>query len=295
MLAGHMDEIGFIIHHIDEGGLLYFSPIGGHDAVVPIGQRLWVHGRERIPGVVGRKAVHLMSPGELSKKPEMGDLWIDIGASSRSEAAQTISIGDVVTFQYEYQSLAGSRACARAFDNKGGVFVVAEALRLLREQGGLHPDVCVSAVATVQEEIGSRGAKTAAFEIDAVTAIAVDLGQARDYPGVLEAEHGSLRLGDGPGIPCGPNTHPTVFSILCQAARDGGIPFQITVDPSVSPTDANALQVSRAGMATGLLEIPLRYMHTPSEVLDLRDVENGAKLLAAYCRAITPATSFLLW
>src|ERR1700712_683793 len=136
MLAGHMDEIGFIIHYIDDAGLLYFSTIGGHDSVVPIGQMVWVHGKERLAGAVGRKAIHLMDPAELQKKPQFNDLWIDIGARSRQEAEAVVELGDVATFQYEFQPLLGDLAAARAFDNKAGLFVVVEALRLLKEGGG---------------------------------------------------------------------------------------------------------------------------------------------------------------
>jgi endoglucanase len=160
MLAGHMDEIGFAIHHVGDDGLLYFSAIGGHDSTTPIGQRVWVHGAERVAGVVGHKAIHLLDPDELKEKPKMSDLWIDIGASSREEAEAVVQLGDVVTFQQEFQGLLGDRAAARAFDNKAGLFAVAEALRILREDGGLHPEVGVFAVGTVQEEIGSRGLRS---------------------------------------------------------------------------------------------------------------------------------------
>jgi endoglucanase len=167
MLAGHMDEIGFIIHHISDEGLLYFSGIGGHDSVIPVGQRVWVHGRERVPGLIGRKAIHLQEEEERKKKPELKDLWIDIGATTRAEVEAVIRLGDVVTFQYEFQPLMADRATARGFDNKMGSFIVAEALRLLKEDGGLDPGVGVYAVATVQEEIGLRGARTSSFTIDA--------------------------------------------------------------------------------------------------------------------------------
>lgn len=292
MLSAHMDEIGFIIHFIGEDGLLHFSPIGGHDSSVPLGQRVWVHGRERVPGVVGRKALHLLEPDEMNKKPVFSDLWIDIGAASREEAEARVEIGQVVTFQSELQHLVADRAVARGFDNKAGVFIVGEALRLLATEGGLHPDVSVHAVATVQEEIGSRGAETAAFSIDAQSAIAVDMGHAIDYPGVSPMQHGAFEIGKGPGISCGANTNPIVFALLKQAATEEGIPIQITVTAGVSPTDANKLQLARGGVAAALIEVPLRYMHTPGEVLSLSDVENAARLLAAYCRRVGRDTDF---
>jgi endoglucanase len=292
MLSGHMDEIGFVIHYVDENGFLFFSPVGGHDSVVPIGQRVFVQGKSPVPGVVGHKAIHVLSAEALKEKPKMSDLWIDIGVGSREEALGLVQLGDAVTYQYEFQHLAGNLATARAFDNKAGLFIVAEALRLLKENGGLHPDVGVFAVATVQEEIGSKGATTAAFAIDPQTAIAVDMGQALDYPGIDPREYGVLDVGKGPGVSRGANTNPVVFDMLRQAAEKEGIPFQISVTPGTSPTDAKALVVSRGGVATGLLEIPLRYMHTPSEVVSLADVDACARLLAAYCRSVTPETDF---
>ncbi len=292
MLAGHMDVIGFIIHYISDEGLLHFSAIGGHDSVVPIGQAVWVHSKQRVPGVIGRKAIHLLEPDELKKKPEMKDLWIDIGASSKAEAEAHVQIGDVVTYQHELQMLIGDRATARAFDDKAGLFIVAEALRLLKEEGGLNAEVGVYAVATVQEEIGSRGARTAAFSIAAQSGLAVDMGHAIDYPGVSKSRFGQLDIGKGPGISRGANTNPAVFALLSEAARAEGIPYQVDVTPGATPTDANALQLNRGGMAAGLLSVPLRYMHTPCEVLSLNDVESTARLLAAYCRRMTPDTDF---
>jgi len=292
MLAGHMDEIGFIIHYVSDEGLLYFSPVGGHDSVVPVGQTVWVHGVQRIPGVIGHKAFHLLEVDERTKNPEIKNLWIDIGATSRAEAEEFVRLGDVVTYQHEFQKLIGDRATARAFDNKAGLFVVAEALRLLKEEGHLDDQVGVHAVATVQEEIGSRGAQTAAFGISAQSGLAVDMGHAIDYPGVSRSRFGQLDIGKGPGISRGANTNPAVFALLAEAAIAEEIPYQVVVTPGSTPTDANALQLNRGGMAAGLLSVPLRYMHTPCEMLSLKDVEDTARLLAAYCRRITQASDF---
>ncbi|HZY67444.1 MAG TPA: M20/M25/M40 family metallo-hydrolase, partial [Devosia sp.] len=274
------------------GGLLYFSPVGGHSALVPVGQMVWIHGKERIPGAVGRKAIHLLDPDEQKQVPKTYELWIDIGAGSKAEAEKLVSLGDVVTYQYELQQLAGTRAMARAFDNKAGLFIVAEALRLLREDGGLHPQVGVFGLGTVQEEVGSRGAETSAFGIDPQTGIAVDMEQAVDYPGTPPSRYGTLDMGKGPSISRGPNTNPIVFDLLVRAARENDLPFQLQIASSPTPTDAKAMQVSGRGMATGLIGVPLRYMHTPCEVVDLTDVDNCAKLLAAYCRLIRPDTDF---
>jgi endoglucanase len=295
MLAGHMDEIGFVIHHISDEGLLHFSTIGGHDSVIPVGQMVWVHGRQRVAGAIGRKAIHLLSPDELKKKPEIQDLWIDIGAGSRAEAEAVIQLGDVATYQYGFQRLLGDRAVARAFDNKAGLFIVAETMRLLREEGGLPLDVGVHAVGTVQEEIGSRGARTSAFAIGAQTGLAVDMGHAIDYPGVSPSRYGKLEMGGGPAISRGANINPRVFELLCRAAQEEDIPYQVQVTPGGTPTDANAMQLNGQGMATALLSVPLRYMHTPCEVVSVTDVENCTRLMAAFCRRITADTNFRPW
>ncbi len=292
MLAGHIDEIGFIIHYISEDGLLYFSGIGGHDSVIPVGQRVWIHSATRVPGIIGRKAIHLLEDEERKKKPELRDLWIDIGAQNRAEAENLVQLGDVVTFQYEFQHLIGDRATARGFDNKMGGFIVAETIRLLKEEGGLHPGVGVYAVGTVQEEIGLRGARTASFNIAPQTGLAVDVNHAIDYPGVSKTRYGALDIGKGPSVMRGANSNPIVFKMVTEAAREDGIPYQVDVAPGGTGTDGNAMQISRGGMAVGILGVALRYMHTPCELLSLTDVENCARLMAAYCRRVLPTTDF---
>lgn len=293
MLAGHMDEIGFIVHYISDEGLLYFSGIGGHDSVIPVGQRVWIHGKQRVPGIIGRKAIHLLEEDERKKKPELKDLWIDIGAASRSDVEGAgIEVGDVVTYQYEFEMLLNGRATARGFDNKMGSFIVAEALRLLASEGGLDPGVGVYAVATVQEEIGLRGAKTSAFWIEAQSGLAVDVNHAIDYPGVSKTRYGALDVGKGPSIMRGANSNPTVFRMLRQACDEEKIPYQIDVTAGGTGTDGNAMQLNRGGMATGIMGVALRYMHTPCELLSLEDVENCARLMAAYCRRVQPNTDF---
>lgn len=292
MLAGHMDEIGFLIHYISDDGLMYFSTIGGHDSVIPVGQRVWVHGKEKVAGVIGRKAIHLLKDEERKRKPEIDDLWIDIGATSRAEVEEIISLGDCVTYQYEFQMLMGDRATARGFDNKMGSFIVAEALRLLKEEGGLDPNVGVYAVATVQEEIGLRGARTSSYWINAQSGLAVDVNHAIDYPSVSKTKYGQLDTGKGPSVMRGANANPIVFNMIKEACAREGIPYQVDVTAGGTGTDGNAMQLNRAGMAVGIVGVPLRYMHTPCEVLSLTDVENCAKLMAAYCRSVTPSTDF---
>ena len=292
MLAGHIDEIGFLVHYIGEDGLLRFSGIGAHDDVTPVGQRVWVHGKRRVAGVVGSRAFHVLTEEEKSQRPLIKNLWIDIGASSRQEAEEVIRLGDPITFQQQFQPLMGDRATARGFDNTAGAVIIAEAMRLLKEDGGLHPAVGLHAVATVQEEIGSRGAETATFAIAPVTSLVVDMDHATDLPRIDEAEHGVLQVGKGPSIARGANVNPVVFDLLLAAAGEEGLPHQVHIFPATTPTDANVVQVSRSGVATGLVGVPLRYMHTPSEMLSLTDVENCARLVAAYCRRITPETDF---
>ncbi len=292
MLAGHMDEIGFMVHYVDEQGYLYFRGIGGHDGAIPVGQRVWVHGHKRIAGVIGRKAIHLLEDDERKKKPELKDLWIDIGAKSKEDAEKVVSVGDVVTFQYEFQLLMGGRATARGFDNKMGAFIVAEALRHLKESKGLSKGVGVYAVATVQEEVGLRGAHTAAYGIGAQTGLAVDVNHAVDYPGVSKTRYGQLDVGKGPSVARGANVNPVVYRMIVESAEKEGIPYQVDATPGASGTDAWAMQIARGGMATGLLGVALRYMHTPVEVLSLEDVENCARLMAAYCRCVKPSTDF---
>jgi endoglucanase len=272
--------------------LLYFKTIGGHDSAIPVGQKVWIHGTKQTPGVIGRKAIHLLDDDERKKKPDIKDLWIDIGAASRAEAEEFVSLGDVATYQYEFQLMLGDRAVARGFDNKMGSFIVAEALRLLKEEGGLDPNVGVFAVATVQEEIGLRGAKTSAYGINAQSGLAVDVNHAIDYPSVSKTRYGQLDMGKGPSVVRGANANPIVFNMIKEAAAKDEIPYQVDVEAGGTGTDGNAMQLNRAGMAVGILGVALRYMHTPVEMLSITDVENCAKLMAAYCRMVKPDTDF---
>lgn len=292
MLAGHMDEIGFLVHYISEEGLIYFKGIGGHDSTITVGQRVWVHGKEKVAGVIGRKAIHLLKDDERKRKPEMDELWIDIGAAKKEEAEALISLGDPITYQYEFQHLLGDRATARGFDNKMGSFIVAEALRLLKEDGGLDSEVGVYAAATVQEEIGLRGARTAAYWINPQVGLAVDVNHAIDYPGVSKTKYGQLDIGKGPSVMRGANANPIVFKMICDGCNQAVIPYQVDVEAAGTGTDGNAMQLNRGGMAVGIVGVPLRYMHTPCELLSLTDVENCARLMVEFCRQITPTTDF---
>ena len=294
MYAGHMDEIGFIVHHIDDNGFLFFSPIGGTDVATEIGQRVTVHGRESIPGVVGRKAIQTFGSADRDQTP-LKDLWIDIGATSREEAEKIVKVGSPVTVDAGFTLLRGNLAVGRAFDNKAGLMIGAELVRCLAEEGGVHPEVGVYVLGTVQEEIGSRGAKTAAFNIAPRTALVVDMGVAMDYPRARPEDQGKLDLGGGPGIAQGPNANPVVYDLLIAAARDKGIHYQEQALGASSPTDARVVQVSHGGVATGAISVPLRYMHTPSEVMSLDDVQATIDLVCEYCRRVRPDTDFTPW
>lgn len=288
MLAGHADEIGFIVRYISEDGFLYCGMIGGHDTIVVAAQRVNIHTRSGpMPGVVGRRSVHLIDPADRDKAPKAEDLWIDIGVSSKKEAEERVQIGDYVTYAQEFQLLQGRLATARSFDNKMGCFVVAEAMRLLTTSLPLF-SCAVFGVSTTQEEIGLRGARTSAYGVDPIVGLAVDVGNASDYPGVDKRRFGDIRLGGGPVIVRGPNINPKVFDLLVQTAREKEIPYQVRAEPAGTGTDANAMQISRAGMATGLISVPLRYMHTPNEVMSLDDIENAAKLMAGFLEHATP-------
>jgi putative aminopeptidase FrvX len=295
MFAGHIDEIGFIVHYIDEDGFLFFSTIGGTDAATEIGQRVWVHRREKDLGVIGRKAIQSFSESDRNRTPSLKELWIDIGATSREDAEKVVSVGAAVTIQGHLEELRGRQVVGRAFDNKAGLFIAAETLRCLAADRGLHPDVGVYILGTTQEEIGSRGAKTAAFNIAPQTGLAVDMGVATDYPRARPEDQGSLVLGKGPGISQGANTNPVVFDLLRRAAKEAHITIQLVATGGSSPTDARNLQTNRGGVASGLLSVPLRYMHTPSEVLSLDDVDATVQLICGYCRLVTPETDFTPW
>jgi endoglucanase len=294
MLAGHCDEIGFLVTHIHKDGFLYFGPIGGHDANIAVGQRVLVHTAEHgtLPGVIGKKPVHLMEDDERGKKSVLHDLFVDIGVPSRAEAEKRVGIGDPITYAPGFEKLENGLAAAHAFDDKAGAFVVAETVRLLATEKRSELKAAVYGVSTVQEEVGLRGARTSAYFTGATVGVAIDVGHAADYPGVDKRRVGDVSLGKGPIITRGPNINPQVYKMLLETAHAENIPYQIEATGRGTGTDANAMQLNQAGMATGLLSVPLRYMHTPCEVISLQDAHNTARLLAAFIRRITPETDF---
>jgi putative aminopeptidase FrvX len=280
-VVGHIDEIGLVVTHIDEKGFLWFSPIGGWDPQILVGQRVAVRGRDGIvPGVVGRKPIHLLEPDQRKKVVELKGLHIDVGAADRDEAAELVRIGDPVTIAAEPAGLAGDRLVSRAMDNRLGAYVALEALRRCHERGSLSGSL--AAVAAVQEEIGLYGARTSAFELRPDLAVAVDVTHATDAPGVDEKRLGSHPLGSGPAIGRGSTLSPKVFELLVETAEEAGIEHTIGASGRSTSTDADAIQISRSGIPTGLVSIPLRYMHSPVELVDLGDVEATVELIAAF-------------
>ena len=293
MLAGHMDEIGLMISHITDSGYLYTRPIGGWDAQVLPGQRVWVHTKKgRVLGVIGRKPIHLLADEDRKNVVKIEDLWIDIGAKAKAEAQKRVEIGDPIVLAHDPARLADDLLVARGVDDRIGGFVALETLRHLK---ALKPKAAVFAVATVQEEIGLRGARTSAYGLDATVGIAVDVCHTTDTPGTEgdKKKLGEIGLGKGPVIARGPNINPKLFDLLIATAKKAKIPFQIEAAPGGTGTDANAMQLSRAGMATALVSIPNRYMHSPCEIVSLRDVENAAKLIAHTVAGLTANTDLV--
>ncbi|ABG03707.1 peptidase M42 [Rubrobacter xylanophilus DSM 9941] len=292
MLSGHIDEIGLIVTHVDEQGFVRFKGVGGWDPQVLVGQRVRLRtGSGEIPGVIGKKAIHLMESEERKKASEIKGLWIDIGARDAEEARRSVRVGDVAVLDQEPVELPNGRLASRSLDNRMGAFVVLEALRLLSEEEGLSAEVV--AVATVQEEVGIYGARGAAFGLDPDAAIAVDVTHATDTPGVPKNEHGDHPLGSGPVIARASVLSPLVTDGLVSAAEREGIPYTLEADSSRTGTDADAIHLSRAGIATGLVSCPNRYMHSPNEMVELGDLEGCARLIASYVRSLGPDADFV--
>lgn len=293
MFSGHYDEIGFLVSHINDDGYLWFSPIGGWDPQIPQGQRVTIRTRKgHLPGVIGKTPIHLIKAEDRAKVTPLDQLWVDIGAKNKKEAEKLVEIGDPLVLDGGLQRLQGDIVVGRAFDNRAGAFVVLEAARLLAK---MNPQAEIHAVATVQEEVGLRGAKTAAFGIDPDIGIAVDVTFATDYPSMADAtkRFGKIKVGGGAAITRGPNVTPKLFELLVATAKKHKIPYQVVAEGGMTGTDANVIQVNRAGVVTGLVSIPNRYMHSPVEIVSLKDMEACASLLAHTAAAISVKTSFI--
>lgn len=280
MFAGHCDQIGLLVSQIDDNGFIYTQTIGGWDPQQLIGQRMTIWSQQGpIAGVIARKAIHLLTDEEKKQVVKLQDLWIDIGARSKAEVAELVRIGDPVTLQLGYQEMRNNLANAPGMDNRTGLWVCIEALRRAAQQS---LKVALFAVSTVQEEIGLRGAQTSAYGIDPHVGVAVDVTHATDCPTIDKRQQGEVALGKGPAIFRGPNMNPVVTERLLKVCSDQQIPYQLTAIARAAPNDSNALQLTRAGVATGLVSIPNRYMHSAVETISLDDIDHAANLLAAF-------------
>jgi endoglucanase len=293
MMAGHIDEIGLQVTYMDEDGFLFFDEIGGWDSQVLVGQRVRVLGREgAVPGVIGKKPIHLLKPEDCDKATKIRDLWVDLGASSATEVKELgVRVGDPMVLDGGMIRLAGDRIVSRAIDNRIGAYVVLEALRLLSED---PPKVAAFAVATVQEEIGfsGGGARSSAFSIEPDVALVVDVTFSTDVPDIEKKELGDHRIGGGPVLSRGSANHPIVFDGLVDAAEAEGISFTLQAAPRATRTDADGIHLVRFGVPTGLVSVPNRYMHSPNELVSLADLDQSARLLATYIRRLEAETDF---
>jgi len=292
MLAGHADEIAMAVNYINDHGYVYVLRMGGVDAAITKAQRVVIHTRNgAVKGVVGNVAPHLTKQEGDPKPPKIHEIFIDIGVSSRKEAEQIVRIGDPITLAGEFDILRGDLAVARAFDNRIGTFAVAEALRLLAESKvKLHCEVC--AVSNVQEEVGLLGARQIAYSLHPEIALVVDVTHATDYPTVSKTQYGDTRLGKGPAITHGGCNHPEVVKRLEEVAARKKIPLQHEAMSASSGTDTDVIFWTRGGIASALISLPNRYMHSPVEVVSLRDLEMIPQLMTAFVQSIKRGEKF---
>ncbi|MFH1459475.1 MAG: M42 family metallopeptidase [Candidatus Omnitrophota bacterium] len=280
MLAGHIDEIGYMVKYIDKEGYIYFSCIGGIDLHLIPGQRVWIKTKNgNVLGVIGKKPIHLLEEDERQKVNKIDQLWIDVGTDTDAQTKKIVAIGDVAVPAVGFETLKDKKVIGRGFDDKAGAFVVSQTLEMLFRENLL---VGVYGVATVQEEIGLRGAKTSAYDIFPNIGIAIDVAFATDFPGMEKKKVGDIQIGAGPVIARGPNINEKIFELLIQAAEQAEIPYQIQGISQATGTDANVIQLTKSGVATALVSIPLRYMHTPVELISIDDLENTVKLLKTF-------------
>lgn len=292
MLAGHIDEIGVIVTYIDDDGYVYFAPIGGWDPQVLVAQRIRFLGRGgEVVGAVGKKPIHLIKTEDREKASKMTDLWVDVGAATRAQAEAMLAIGDAGVIDSRALDFPNDRIVSRSIDDRIGAFVVLEALRRYAAEPG---DARVVAVATTQEEIAYHGggARVGAERVDPAMAIVVDVTFATDHPGVEKKEHGDSKLGSGPVLTRGSVISPVAFRILRDTAESLRIPYTLLAAGRQTSTDADAIHLARGGVATALLSIPNRYMHSPNEMVSLVDLDRAATLIAGACRAVRPDTDF---
>jgi putative aminopeptidase FrvX len=294
-VVGHIDEIGLFVSHIDDEGYLWFGPIGGWDPQNLVGQRVIVRGSGKesggeVPGVIGKKPIHLLEEDDRKKPAKLKDMHIDIGVSGREEAEALVCVGDPAVLAAEPLPLPNGRLVSRSMDNRLGSYVALEVARRISE--GDAPAVGVLGAAVAQEEITLGGATTTAFSAAPDLAIVVDVTHATDAPGINKKENGDHALGSGAVIGRGSTLAPRIYELLRETAEAEDIAHTFEASGRYTGTDADAIQLSRAGVAVGLVSIPLRYMHSPVEMVQLDDVENTAKLIAAFARRLPVDVSF---
>ena len=293
MIVGHTDEIGLQIKYIDDKGFLYFAAVGGLDAHLTPGKRVNIHTvAGPLVGVIGKKPIHLMDNKDRETVVKLEAQYIDIGAKDKKEAQKLVRVGDAVTFESVFTRLAGDRVSSRGFDDKAGCFVVAEVLRLVKA-GGKKLNVDLYGVSSVQEEIGLRGGTTSCYSVNPDVGICVEVDFATDQPDVEKKHNGEVGLGKGPILTRGANINPHLFELLSSTAEKEKIAIQHTANPRATGTDANVMQISRGGVATALVKIPLRYMHTPIETVSLGDLEDAARLIVALLGRISSKEEFI--
>lgn len=293
MYAGHCDQIGMLISYIDDDGFLYAKTIGGWDPQQLVGQAMTIWTSDGpIPAVISRKPIHLLTSSERNQVVELDQLWLDIGATNKADAAKLVRVGDPVTLELKYRKLRHQLVTGPGMDNKSGMWTVIEALRRVAGNTSSTLQCHLHSVATVQEEIGLRGAKTAAGSIRPDVAIAVDVTHASDCPTIEKRKQGEIKIGGGPVIFRGPNINRKVADRLIHLCEINAIPFQPAAIGRATPNDANALQISGSGVATGLVAIPNRYMHSAVEVISLNDIDNIAQLLMLFAQNLSADDDF---
>jgi endoglucanase len=293
MIVGHTDEIGLQIKYVDDRGFLYFAAVGGVDAHLTPGKRVNIHtAAGPLPGVIGKKPIHLLDAKDRDTVVKLEAQYIDIGAKDKKEALKLVRVGDAVTFESAFTRLLGDRVASRGFDDKAGCFVVAEVLRLVKAEGK-KLNIDLYGVSSVQEEIGLRGGTTSCYTVNPDVGICVEVDFATDQPDVEKKHNGEVGLGKGPILARGANINPHLFELLTAAAEKEKIAIQHTASPRATGTDANVMQISRGGVATALVKIPLRYMHTSVETISLGDLEEAAKLIVATLGRITSKEEFI--
>lgn len=293
MLAGHCDEIGFIVSHVSDEGYLHIVPVGGIDAAVLPGTQVKVlTATGQVDGVIGKKAIHLTEADERKKVLEIKDLWVDIGAQDKKDALKYIEVGDPVSFAPNFLELKNEIFSSKGCDDKIGAFVVSEVLKILQLKK-TKLNCAVYSVSTVQEEVGLRGAKTSAFGIDPQVAMAVDVGFASDMPGIDKRVVGDVKLGQGPVLHSGPAINRVLGRLLIDVAKKKKIPYQFSSLGRPDGTDTSAMQLTRQGVATALISVPNRYMHTMVEACSFDDLSASAELIAETILAIDSKMSFI--